>query len=135
MFPTPGELRRVYPGVFWLETEGHASLMRSRRALGPAWPTIEVQADTLPCFHQETVASRRRHCLPCGRACARPFGDAAVPSASEASSRPPDYETGTGAACERERYSAVGTRRRHKHQRFPRGTQRNLFLLGATGEC
>ena len=37
MSPTPRELRRVYPGVYpGLETEGHASLMRSRRALGPA---------------------------------------------------------------------------------------------------
>ena len=37
MSPTPRELRRVYPGVYpGLGTEGHASLMRSRRALGPA---------------------------------------------------------------------------------------------------
>ena len=37
MSPTPRELRRVYPGVYpGLETEGRASLMRSRRALGPA---------------------------------------------------------------------------------------------------
>ena len=37
MSPTPRELRRVYPGVYpGLETEGHASLMRSSLLLGPA---------------------------------------------------------------------------------------------------
>ena len=37
MSPTPGELRRVYPGVYpGLETEGRASLMRSSLLLGPA---------------------------------------------------------------------------------------------------
>ena len=31
-----GAAARLFGGIIWLETEGHASLMRSRRALGPA---------------------------------------------------------------------------------------------------
>ena len=31
-----GAAARLSGGIIWLETEGHASLMRSRRALGPA---------------------------------------------------------------------------------------------------
>ena len=31
-----GAAARLSGGIIWLETEGHASFMRSRRALGPA---------------------------------------------------------------------------------------------------
>ena len=59
MSPTPRELRRVYPGVYpGLETEGHASLMRSSLLLGPArapffgtFGAVFSPARGAPCFN------------------------------------------------------------------------------------
>ena len=60
MSPTPRELRRVYPGVYpGLETEGHASLMRSSLLLGPArapffgtFGAVFSPAPAAPCFNR-----------------------------------------------------------------------------------
>ena len=72
MSPTPGELRRVYPGVYpGLGTEGHASLMRSRRALGPArapffgtFGAVFSPARGAPCFMPVVTGRARPGTLP-----------------------------------------------------------------------
>ena len=53
-----GAAARLSGGIIWLETEGHASLMRSRRALGPArapffgtFGAVFSPARGAPCFN------------------------------------------------------------------------------------
>ena len=54
-----GAAARLSGGIIWLETEGHASLMRSRRALGPArapffgtFGAVFSPAPAAPCFNR-----------------------------------------------------------------------------------